>query len=276
LEVAGLVVGVAVVAEGRAVGGDGGEEDALDVGEEEGGLGAGEGGGAFAGVEAGGVEGFVDVDVAQAGDEGLVEEGGFEGAFGGAEEGVEVGWGEGEGFGAEAEFGGVAGREVDDLAEAAGVGESQMEDVGGQMRGGGWGEDDREVGVGEGGVGLLVGGMGGVKGEVAGHAEVEVEGGVVVEGEDDAFGSAVEGGDGAGGEQGGEGQAGGWGAGEGAVGGDVEAGLGDGENRAAGEVRQKGIDDGLDLGEFGHGGRRIWAGGEVKLGGVLFSTLWLW
>ena len=38
------------------------------------------------------------------------------------------------------------------------------------MRGGGWGEDDREVGVGEGGVGLLVGGMGGVKGEVAGHA----------------------------------------------------------------------------------------------------------
>ena len=99
---------------------------------------------------------------------------------------------------------------------------------------------------------------------------------MVVEGEDDAFGSAVEGGDGAGGEQWGEGQAGGWGAGEGAVGGDVEAGLGDGENRAAGEVRQKGIDDGLDLGEFGHGGRRIWAGGEVKLGGVLFSTLWLW
>ena len=84
---------------------------------------------------------------------------------------------------------------------------------------------------------------------MAGHAEVDIEAVVIIEGEEDAFGSAVDGGDGAPLEKGdqvdvlrGEDV--------GAVEGDVGDGL------ACDSWPERG-DDGLDFGEFGHGGRVV-------------------
>src|SRR5437868_4050323 len=80
LEFALVTGGVAVVAEGAAAVADGLAEDPFDGAGEALGLIGGEAVGGSEGMDGGTEEGFIDVDVAEAGDEGLVEEGGFDGA----------------------------------------------------------------------------------------------------------------------------------------------------------------------------------------------------
>ena len=80
----------------------------------------GEGAGGHLGVDACPVEGFVGVDVADAGDAGLIEEEGFDGAVAVGEGVGELGGGEGEGVGSEV-VEGVASREEPYAAEAAWV-----------------------------------------------------------------------------------------------------------------------------------------------------------
>lgn len=186
------------------------------------------------GVDAGVPERFAGVDVADAGDAGLVEEGGLDGGSGLGEDLLEDLLGEGgfEGLGAEGVFEGFDFLVVDedDFAEGAGVVE----------------DDDAVVGEAEpdaGGVGAEA--VIGQDVEVAGHAEVDVEVEGFVEEDEDVFGAAADGGDGGtvdGFEIGGE------------VGSDdagafdfdgVDGGVKDGVAEAA--------DDGLDFGEFGHG-----------------------
>ena len=77
-------------------------------------------------MDAGAVEGFVDVDVAEAGEEGLVEEGGFDGAAGLEEKGGEAAGGDLEGFGAEVGVGTMAGFVEVEAAETAGVAKAEL------------------------------------------------------------------------------------------------------------------------------------------------------
>lgn len=77
-------------------------------------------------VYAGGEEGFVGIDIAEAGDQALVEEGGLDGSAGGSEESGEAGGGEVERFGAEVLRGGLDGRQKPDGSEAAGVAKAEL------------------------------------------------------------------------------------------------------------------------------------------------------
>lgn len=121
------------------------------------------------GVDLSAVEGFVGVDVADASEDGLVEQGGFDGSLGGLEGGLELSGGHGQGVGAE---GGPAcgGQfleigEGPDSAKASGVG---------HLEGGVFVEVPADVGVWGG-----LEGVGGSCGERSGHAQVEAEGGVL-------------------------------------------------------------------------------------------------
>ncbi len=139
LEEAADAVGVDVVGDGGAAELDGVGEDLLEGGVEADELGAGEAAGVAGGADAGAEEAFVGVDVADAVEDGLVEEGGLDGELTAAEEVGEVGGGDGGGFGAGAGvaggLGGVGGGfgvKVDDgeAAEAAGVYEAEFAAVG--------------------------------------------------------------------------------------------------------------------------------------------------
>ena len=84
---------------------------------------AGEAAGVAAGADSGVVEGLVGVDVADAVEEGLVEERGLDGGLAVAEERDEVFERDGEGFFAGA---GVGSRADGEAAEAAGVDEAKL------------------------------------------------------------------------------------------------------------------------------------------------------
>ena len=127
LEASWGAVGIDIVAEGAAAGVYGAAEDELDGLGELADLCVGEVVGGGEGVDGGDEERFIGVDVAEAGDEGLVEECGLDRAAGAGEELVELVWVEGEGFGAEVGFGVGGGGEERDGAEAAGVAEAEME-----------------------------------------------------------------------------------------------------------------------------------------------------
>src|SRR4051812_4824366 len=104
-------------------------------------------------MDGGAVEGFVDVDVAKAGDEALVEEGGLDGAMGVEEASGEAARREGEGLGSHVGVTCITVREDEDAAESAGVAEAKLF--------GREGED--QVGVRRNGFGGIV------EGESAGH-----------------------------------------------------------------------------------------------------------
>ena len=147
VEASGVSRGVEVVADGGAAGADGGVEDASEFVGEAAGFIVGEFGGGSEGADASGEERFVGVDVADAGDGGLVEEGGLDrsgraelggGGAGRAsrgEGGGELVGGDVEGVGAEAvevvfeDM--VPGGAEPDAAEASGVSEDEAEWAGG-------------------------------------------------------------------------------------------------------------------------------------------------
>src|SRR5256885_1798756 len=122
-----------------------------------------------------GEEGFIDVDVAEACDEGLIEQGGFGGAFGFRETFGEIGGAQGEGLGAEAFFVRV-GAEPPDPAETARVAETNF----------GIGDGDDQMRVWQRWRMWLF------NREPAGHAEVDVEAIGVIERDDDSFGAACD------------------------------------------------------------------------------------
>ena len=154
LEEAADAVGVNVVGDRGAAEFDGVGEDLLECGVEAHEFGAGEFAGRAAGADGGSEEALVGVDVADAVEDGLVEERGFDGELAVFEEGGEVGGGDGGGFGTGA---GVVGGDGE-AAEAAGVDEAEFAVVG---------ERENGVGVGwERDVGLR-------DEEAAGHAEVD-------------------------------------------------------------------------------------------------------
>lgn len=84
-----MLIGIEVVAEGRPAGVDGVGEDASDGAGEPADVRSGEAVGACERVDPGVVEGLVGVDVADAGEKGLVEQSGFDGPCGAGQ-----GWGE--------------------------------------------------------------------------------------------------------------------------------------------------------------------------------------
>lgn len=127
LEIAQRAVGGGVIAQTGATGGDGFVEDIDNSGGKAGDLFALDAAAGAGGVDAGAEERFADVDVAEAGDETLIEEerlggGGAARKGGGEHGGVEIG---AERFGAdsgEERVGfGISGRDEIDRAEAAGV-----------------------------------------------------------------------------------------------------------------------------------------------------------
>src|SRR5207253_2407247 len=103
-------------------------QDLLDGAVERGDVVGREAVGSLEGVEAGEEEAFIDIDVAQAGDEGLIEQGGLDRPFGGGETLEEVGGTEGERLGAEVGVVGI-GAQPEDAAEAAGVDEAKLQAV---------------------------------------------------------------------------------------------------------------------------------------------------
>lgn len=179
LEAAGLAVDINVIAQGAAAVTDGAAEDGLDGAGEAADLLGGEVMGWSEGMDAGGEEGFVHVDVAQAGDEGLVEKSGLDGAAGAMKAIEEFGGSDGEGFGAEIGVGGLAASEPPDAAEAAGVAEAEL-----LMRF--VFEGDQQVGMGAEGSG------GGFDRQLAGHAKVDAEGTGVVESDQDLLAASVD------------------------------------------------------------------------------------
>ena len=237
LEEAANAVGIDVVGDGGAAEGDGVVEDGEEGGAEAVELGAGEAAGVAAGPDAGAEEAFVGVDVAHAGEEGLVEEGGFDGGAAAAEEGGKVGGGDGEGLGTGSGEGGL-GAEVAEVeaAEAAGIDEAHFATAG-----------EGEAGVGVRGDGALWGG----DEEAAGHAEVDDPlglgwaGGSGGEGADDVFADAADGEDD---EVFEAGCLGGGGSGEG-FGVGAEPGFADAVPL---EALVDAAGDGFDFGQFGH------------------------
>ena len=123
LEKAGYAFGVYVIGDGGAAQLDGVFEDFDECGAEAGELVAGESSGVARGADAGVEEGLVGVDVADAVEEGLVEQRGLDGGLAGAEEGDEVFKRDGEGLAAGAGIGIGGYREA---AEAAGVDEAEF------------------------------------------------------------------------------------------------------------------------------------------------------
>ena len=100
LEEAAGALGVDVVGDGGAAEADGVAEDFDQRGAQAGQLGAGEAGGLAGGADGGAEERLVGVDVADAVEQGLVEQRGFDGRAARMEEGDEVCEGDGEGLAA--------------------------------------------------------------------------------------------------------------------------------------------------------------------------------
>ena len=106
LEEAGHTVGIHVVGDRGTAERDGVPQDVLQGGVEPVELGAGEAAGDAGGADSGVEEALVGVDVADAVEERLVEQGGLDGELAAAEEGREVVGGDGEGFAAGSAEGG--------------------------------------------------------------------------------------------------------------------------------------------------------------------------
>ncbi len=124
---ASLADRVDVVAQGAAAGVDGVAKGAFDRTAQTPGFVRGDIAAALQRVQAGGEEGFVDVDVAQAGDEGLVEQGALERASRLSEAKTQVAAGKGQGFGAEVVVDAVkVGADPVQAAKAARVAEPKL------------------------------------------------------------------------------------------------------------------------------------------------------
>jgi len=130
LEEAGNAVGVDVIGDGRAPQFDGLAQDGLQGGVQPIEAGASEASGHARGADSGVEEAFVGVDVADAMEKLLVEQGGFDGELSMAKEGCEVGRRDGEGLAAGSAEGPRAAGVVDgvqsEAAEAAGVDEAEF------------------------------------------------------------------------------------------------------------------------------------------------------
>ena len=133
LEEAAGAFGIDVVGDGGAAEADGVAEDFDERGAQAGQFGAGEAGGLAGGTDGGAEEALVGVNVADAVEEGLVEQRGLDGGAAGVEESDEIGEGDGEGLAAGAGVGWrllVAGdwlRSVEgDAAEAAWIDETDF------------------------------------------------------------------------------------------------------------------------------------------------------
>lgn len=158
LEEAGLASGIDVIGDRGSAQTNGVLEDLAECETEALEFSAGEAARHAAGVDAGAEEALVGIDVADAGEEGLIEKGGLDRGPAAAEKGSEGGGPDGEGLdsGSE-EGGGVAEVFVGEAAEAARIDEAKLAAAG-----------ESEAGVGvwrEGRVGI------GEK-KTAGHAEV--------------------------------------------------------------------------------------------------------
>ena len=230
LEEAGYTFGIYVIGDGGAAEFDGMFEDFDEGGAEAGELGAGESAGVAEGSDAGVEESLVGIDVADAVEEGLVEQRGLDGGLAGAEEDDEVFERDCEGLFARAGIG-IGG--YGEAAEAAGVDEAEL----------------TAAAEGEDGVGVRWdGGVGGGDEEAACHAKMDQElGGLFVVGEvdDDGLAYAVNAVDAGVGEGFGDGL--GWGfEGLGLVAGP------DGADGLAVDALVDAVGYGFDFGEFGH------------------------
>jgi hypothetical protein len=250
LEEASDAVGVDVVGDGGAPELDGVFEDVAEGVAETGELGAGEATGVPTRADAGAEECFVGVDIADAVEERLVEQGGLDGGLATAKEADEVFKGDLEGLfawaGVAVSGGDLVGGEDGEAAEAAGVDEAELvaareAEDGVRVR---W---DGDLGVGD--------------EEAAGHAEMDEElgvfcGAVFAAGEiyDDCFADAVDALD-AGADKGFDDA---FGRGLEGLGFVAGPDFGDGLAMNAGVDA---IGDGFDLGKFGHRGSIV-AGGK--------------
>ena len=244
LEVAELAAGLDVVAQRGAAGGDGLGEGGLDLAHEAGGTAADVPGGQV-GREAGAVQGLAHVDVAEPGDDALIQQGGLErgaAALEGSEQqaGVERG-----GKRLRAEVGqqamrvlGGRGHEVD-AAEAAGVDEADVPAVVGL---------ERDMLVQHGRVGAAQADV-----HAAGHAEMDQRAVAAIEAHQDVFGTAAETEDPGALEAGREARR------EGpAQVRPADLGMGDGP---ALEPGHEAAHHGFDFGEFRHGGASVYGAG---------------
>ncbi len=127
LEAAFFAVGVDVVAQGAAAMVDGAAENQLDGAVEAEDLVASQSVAGDRGVDSAVEEGFIGVDVADAGDEALVEEGGFNDAAGFGKALGELGGADCERFGAKICVMCLTVAEPPDAAEASGIAEAQLE-----------------------------------------------------------------------------------------------------------------------------------------------------
>lgn len=176
LEVAGFSVGVAVVPQRAAAMVEGAAKNCLDCAGQIGDLPGGEVVRANERMNPGGEERFVHVDIPQPGDQGLIEQRGFDDAGGFRQPGGEVGCAEGKRLGAHRAV--IIGRipQPPDAAEAPRIAEAEDDAVS---------EAQLEVRVLGGGLGQRL------DAESAGHSEMDVESLGVVEREDDAFAAAM-------------------------------------------------------------------------------------
>jgi hypothetical protein len=179
LEIAGVAGGVAVVAEGAATMFEGALQRQLDRFGEGCDLNAGQFMRRGFGVDASFEKGFVDVDVPQAGDQALVEQGVFDGAGGGGKSlgelrGADLQW-----LGADLFGFGLGMAEPPDSAEAARIGEADLS-AGGLL------ERDPQMGVGFQFVGHRV------HSKSTAHSQMDVKAIPVVERENDALGAAFD------------------------------------------------------------------------------------
>ena len=158
LEKSGFAGGIDVIGDGGSTQADGVMQDLAQCEAEALEISAGEAAGHAAGADSGAEEAFVGVDIADAGEEALVKEGGLDGSFSFAEERGEIFRGDGEGL----ETGGQKCRTLAEVfvrqaTETAGIDEAEFAAAG---------ECDARVGVrrdGRGGIGDE---------QAAGHAEV--------------------------------------------------------------------------------------------------------
>lgn len=164
LEAAGPTIAIDIVADGGAAITDGQAQDGFDRLVESVDLLGGELAGAGEGMDVGGKEGFIHIDIAESGDEGLVEEGGLDGAARAGELMSKLGCGQGEGFRAEVGVGLLEG-EIPDPAKTTRVAETKL----GGACGMGVAKADDQVCMGTRGDGRIF------EGKLAGHAQMDAE-----------------------------------------------------------------------------------------------------
>lgn len=180
-------------------------------------------------MDSGEEERFISVNIPNAGDEILIEQGGLDGAGGLPEKSCQAGGFERERLRAEIAIGGFF-AQPEDAAKTAWIAEADLN--------GAVAEIEDQVGVG------LERRAGIFECELAGHAEVNVKAITVGKGDDDSLGAAIYRGDGPAGEQGGQIDVGG--------GDDIGTMEDDGGDFLACDSGAKGGDDGLYFGKFGH------------------------